>query len=350
MKRFGRFPVILTVLIMFFSVSLSADDMMFQPAAVVNLVRPTMISMQELDEAYAEYRQTMLQQNQPVADGKEELLDILIENELLIQGARRYGIRVDQQEIQSVLNEQKQSLAQQMGQMSITDEQFVEILDQYFGKSIDGFKQDIENKLLVERYVLTAKRSMIENIPVPSEQEIRRIYRENATDFINPEFARIKHVFVNNRDKSDDDAYEKIRRAYRRLDAGEKTFSELVTEFSEDSSTRETDGEIGWISINDSGVRQMLGTAFIDNVFELSSGDVSGIIQSNAGYHIVKMEDHREARVLGLHDPINPATRTTVYEYIQSVVYQQKQAQVFNHAIDELVEELREEADIRILL
>lgn len=350
MKKTGICVIAGFVLLLTAIIPVSSDDMMFQPAAIVNLIRPTMISLQDVDDAYGEYQSAMQQQNQQITESREDMLQVLIENELLIQGSRRFGVQIDEREIQAAIQEQKQSVAQQLGQRSLTDEQFVQILDQYFGRTLDGLKQDIERQLMVERYVMNAKRNMIESISAPTEQEVRRVYREHATDFINPEFARIQHVFVSNQDKSDDDAYEKIRRAYRRLQSGEKSFSELVIEVTEDGGTRFTEGEIGWLPINDAGIRQMLGVNFVNEVFELSTGEISGIIESNAGYHIVRMVEHREARVLGLNDPINPGTSTTVYQYISSVIFQQKQAQVFNQAIEELVEELRKEADIRILM
>ncbi len=346
MKKIG-----MTLLILVCSAFLAvSDDLMFQPAAVVNLVRPQMISMNELNAAYEEYRAGMQQQNQPVTRSREDMLWVLIENELLMQGARRQGIVVREEEIQAELAQQRQSVAMQLGRQSITDDEFVEILTDYFGISLAAFREDIRNKLQVERYIFTAKRDLFESVPEPAEQEIRRVYRENATDFINPEYALIHHVFVDKRDKSEAAAFEKISEALSLLESGEKSFSELVREVSEDDSTLQSDGRLGWIAINDARRRQLLGERFLDAVFELSRGETSEIIESRAGYHIIYMADHRNAAVLGLQDPLNPSTNTTVYEYIGNILYNQRQSQVFNQAVDDLVDSLREEADIRILL
>lgn len=347
MKRITTY--LLAALLIASASAAHSDDLMLQPAAVVNLVRPQMISMQKLDEAFEEYRVNQQRQNLPVTETKDTLLQILIENELLLQGARRHGVSVSDQEIQAALNEQKQSVAQQLGQ-NITDEQFVQILKEYFGKTLEGFRQEIRDKLLVEKYVRSAKRDIIENVSAPSQQEVQTVYRQNATEFINPEFANIRHIFVDNRNKSDQEALDKINRALRRLNSGERSFSDLVLEVSEDESTKFSGGELGWLAINDTQRKQVLGSNFFDKVFDLSTGEISGVIQSNAGYHIVEMIEHRNAKVLGLQDPINPATRTTVYQYISNQIFVRNQAGAFNQAIDELVNALRKEADIRILL
>ncbi len=336
-------------LLMFSTTVLTAKDTLLQPAAVVNLVRPQMISIQQVNETFEEYRQNMQRQGQQIQETREDILEVLIENELLIQGARQFGVTVSDQEIQSELNEQRRSVEQQLGQ-NLNDQQFTQILDQYFGKTLEGFRQEIRNKILVEKYVLRAKRAMIENVSAPTQQEIRTVYRQNATNFINPEMTNIRHIFVDNRNKSDQDALEKINRALNRLQSGEKSFSELVLEISEDEATKFSGGELGWLAINDSDRSQMLGGNFFDSVFALNTGDVSEVIESNAGYHVVEVLEHRDPRVLGLDDPINPSTRTTVSQYISNQMYVQRQSEAFNRAINELVKELKAEADIRILL
>ncbi len=347
MKR--TVTLILIMIIMISALPAASDDLMLQPAAVVNLVRPQMISIQKLDETYADYRTAQQRQNQPVTETREAILEVLIENELLIQGARKFGITVTDQEIQAAVNEQRASVAQQLGQ-NINDEQFVQILNQYFGKTLEGFRQEVREKLLVEKYVRSAKRNLIENVSAPTQQEVQTVYRQNATSFINPEYSNIRHIYVDNRNKSDQEAYDKINNALRRLRSGARTFSDLVLEVSEDESTKFAGGELGWIAINDTQRKQLLGSDFFDKVFDLSTGETSGIIQSNAGYHIIQVIEHRNPRVLGLQDPINPGTRTTVFQYISNQIFVQKQAAAFNQAIDELVESLRKEADIRILL
>ena len=326
-----------------------ADDLLLQPAAVVNLIRSQVIPMQEVDATFDEYRMTQQRQGLPVELTKEDILQVLIENELLIQGARQFGTTVSEQEVTAEFNAQKQSVEQQLGRR-LTDAEFSQVLSDFFDKTVDGFRTEIRNQILVDRYVRTAKRSVVENVPAPTLQEVQTVYRQNATSFTNPEYALLRHIYVDNRNKSDSEAYAKISSALRRIQSGAASFDSLVLEVSEDEGTKFQSGEMGWLAIDDAQRKQMLGAEFFDKVFELETGEISGIINSNAGYHIVKMQDYRPAKMLGLYDTINPSSRTTVYQYISNQLYAQKQANAYNRAIDELVEELRKKADIRVLL
>lgn len=348
MKKRGTLLVVI-VLMLAAAAAAYADDLLLKPAAVVNLTRSQVISEKEVEETFAEYRLTQQRQGLPVELTRDDILQVLIENELLIQGARQYGTTVSDQEVSAEFNAQKQSVEQQLGRR-LTDAEFEQVLRDFFDKTVEGFKTELRNQILVDRYVRTAKRSLVENVPAPTLQEVQTVYRQNATAFTNPEYGLLRHIYVDNRNKSDSEAYAKISSALRRIQSGAASFDSLVLEVSEDEGTKFQNGEMGWLAIDDAQRKQALGAEFFDKVFDLETGEISGIIKSNAGYHIVKMEDHRPAKMLGLYDTINPGSRTTVYQYISNQLYAQKQAQAYNRAIDELVEELRKQADIRILL
>jgi parvulin-like peptidyl-prolyl isomerase len=72
----------------------------------------------------------------------------------------------------------------------------------------------------------------------------------------------------------------------RRVRAGED-FAALAGQFSEDPGSRTSGGDLGWFS------RGMMVKPFEDATFALKPGEVSGIVESQFGYHIIKLEERR---------------------------------------------------------
>ena len=124
----------------------------------------------------------------------------------------------------------------------------------------------------------------------------------------------------------------------------------MVLEFSQDESSKFLGGDIGWFAIDDSVSRQIFNDTFLDAVFMLETGDVSKVLESKTGYHIVKILDHTYPKLLSLEDPLSPDNTMTVRQYISQTLYVEKQQEVFSAAVSDLVKELRSEAEITILL
>jgi len=344
-----QFTLLLMCVLIAFPSLLAAQDIMFEPAAVVNLHRPKMISKNEVKETYEEYAALQRQQNQRVTETEADILDILIENELLIQGAQRASVSVSDNEVQAVYNEQKASVAAQIGS-KLTDSDFNSILMNYYSRSAEEFKEEIRRKLLVEKFVRSEKKDVLNSVSAPSQKEVERFYKENASSFANPEYIHIKHIFISRESATSQEAYSKLENTRKQIVFGSKTFDEMALEVSEDQSTKFSGGELGWLAINDKNNKSLLGEDFFDNVFSLQEGTVSNVIESNAGYHLVLVTEKIEPRLLKLYDPVAPDQKTTVYQYISRNLYVQKQSQAYDRALSELIKELRDEADIEIMM
>jgi parvulin-like peptidyl-prolyl isomerase len=81
-------------------------------------------------------------------------------------------------------------------------------------------------------------------------------------------------------------ARQKAEDLLKRVRAGED-FAALAKEFSEDPGSRAQGGDLGWFS------RGEMVKEFEDAAFALKEGEVSGIVESPFGYHIIKVEEHR---------------------------------------------------------
>ena len=100
--------------------------------------------------------------------------------------------------------------------------------------------------------------------------------------------------------------------------------------------------------MDNTSARTGLGDAFVDTVVMMRPGEVSGMIESNLGYHIVKVSVHNDGRILGLDDTISPEDSMTVRDYIRQVLSQQEANNIMANALNDLINELRNEARVRI--
>jgi parvulin-like peptidyl-prolyl isomerase len=185
----------------------------------------------------------------------------------------------------------------------------------------------------------------------PTDEEVNLYYRRNRSSFNNPEIVRLRHIFVSTQGLTAAQRQAARSRAdeiYRKYQNG-TSFEQLVLEYSDDTQSRYREGDIGFLAINDPEAAAGLGQSFVDQVFALSPGEVSRVIQSNSGFHIIKVTDYYPPKLLELNDPVNPNTTGTVVQYIQQLLSAQKMQLTFQQALESLVEDLKAEAEIAII-
>ena len=81
----------------------------------------------------------------------------------------------------------------------------------------------------------------------------------------------------------------------------------------------------------------------------MDAGDVSGVLESNTGYHIVKVAVHTPGKLLSINDPVSPQDQTTVHDYIYQILLTRNSQIAASQALESLLAELRGEARINIL-
>ncbi len=324
-----------------------------RPAATVNLNKNEFISVSQLEQRIEQYKTLGAQGISGIPTEPLEVLDTMIQEVLIRQAAEnaleKGHIYVSDEQVNAQLNAIRQDLDRQQGS-PISDRQFEEVVVRDTGMSLDAYKKQIRDQLINQEYIRYAKQDVLSSIPEPTEKQIEAQYRKNATSFTNPELVRINEVFIDTRGLSSENkqkARERAELALRQIRNGEITFEEAVLQYSDDSQSRYTGGEKGFFARNDPRA-QAYGDDYIDAIFEVDEGKMSGIIQSKIGYHVVKVTDHRDPKLLTLDDPINPLEQQTVRGFIKELLMQELQSRALQQAIDELTEEFEEKAEVRI--
>ena len=282
------------------------SQMMLQPVASVNLIRPQMVTREELDLYKTELQ--IKNNNQPVSD--DEALEVLINDILVLQGAERAGIGLAENDLNSLVAGQKESVEAQLGR-AISDMDFAALLLQAYNMTIEDLKDQLKKNYLMSTYIRTEKSEIISSTAGPTNDEISNYYRKNAASFINPEYVHISHIFVSKNDQTGTNPKEKADSVKKQLTFNQKSFDTLVLEVSQDESSKFLGGDIGWFSINDETNRLVFGDNFIDAIFSLETGNISEVLESNAGYHIVKVLEHKLPKLLTLNEQLNPENAMT---------------------------------------
>lgn len=127
-----------------------------------------------------------------------------------------------------------------------------------------------------------------------SEEEMKKYYREHEKDFQLTESVKARHIFVQLSAKSTGEekatARKKAEEALARLKKGDD-FSKVAAELSDDTDTAKKGGALGLLTPGKTNSEEFEKTAFA-----LKKGEISEIVQSPFGFHIIKADEKTEKR------------------------------------------------------
>jgi parvulin-like peptidyl-prolyl isomerase len=146
-----------------------------------------------------------------------------------------------------------------------------------------------QREVLVKSLYLIKTDEFINNLPDLSDMAKER-YITNQSMYMVPESLRVSHILYKD---SKDGINPKVRaeQALDRIKAGEK-FAEIASNESEDLGSKETNGELpGWATIG------RFVAEFEKAAFSLQVGEISGVVKTQFGYHIVMVNEKRSPHI-----------------------------------------------------
>jgi peptidyl-prolyl cis-trans isomerase C len=218
---------------------------------------------------------------QPIDDSmmeamREKVIQSIINRELLYQESKARGISVDTIEIDVRLDQIKQQL---------NTGQELEIQLAQMGISMDAFREQVRQATAIQKLLETDIYARTE----VSDKEARIFFENNPQFFKKPEEVKASHILI--QVKADDDeekklaAKQKIETIQEKLTAGED-FAELAKTFSEGPSGA-NGGDLGYFD------RKKMVKPFSDAAFALEPGQISDIVQTRFGYHLIRVIDKK---------------------------------------------------------
>ncbi len=326
-----------------------------KPAASVNLSKPEMISVKQLEAQVNMLNQLRVRSGLPAVAVKKsdklEVLDKMISEMLISQAAADSGLKAEDNEVNETIQTQKTQLEQQ-NNAKISDQQFKSMIESQTGYSWDKYKSQIAEQIVLQKYIAREKQEEINaSMTLPSSDDIEKLYNSEISSFVQSKTIRYSQVYISTLNLSGSEleaAEKKANDAYRKYVNGTATFEKIVNDYTEDQTSKYKNGDTGYITLNDPNARAYLGSGFMDALFSTPLGEVKGVIKSNIGFHIIKVTEYYKERLLGLDDPMHPSTKKTVRDYIAEKYIASMQNAALNKALESLVEELKKKAEITI--
>jgi peptidyl-prolyl cis-trans isomerase D len=160
-----------------------------------------------------------------------------------------------------------------------TDEQ----LAKYYEDNAAAFQ--VPESVDVEYVVLD--RAGLAAAASPSDEELKAFYQQNKAQFTEPEQRRASHILVAVPADADAAAKaaasEKAARLLAQLKAAPDTFADVAKANSDDTGSAEQGGDLGFFS------RDMMVKPFSDAAFSMKEGEISELVSSEYGFHIIKV-------------------------------------------------------------
>ena len=218
---------------------------------------------------------------------KKQVLDAMVEEKLMLAQAKIDSVEVKDEEVTRTLDMQIQNLIRQVG----SEKQ----LEQLYGKSIARIKREyrdeIRNQLLMQR-VRQQQEDKI-NVTRREVEEFFAVYKDSLPPV--PEEFTISHILMF--PKPDSTVEQKTRQEMQvildSIRAG-GDFADFARRYSTDG-TASGGGDLGWAKRGDY-VRE-----FEEAVFSLKEGQISNVIKTQFGYHIVQLLGRRGESVHARH-------------------------------------------------
>ena len=214
-----------------------------------------------------------------------QILEELLLQKLMLNQAEMDSITVTDDQVEAELDSRIQYFVSRMGSQ--------EKLEEYFNKSITEIKDEVrraERENLLQRQV----QSKIMEHVVVTPSEVKRFFRELPQDsipMVSPEYEIVQ--IVKRPPVSLDEKLRVKDRLYqirKRILEGE-SFSTLAVLYSEDPGTARNGGELG---LTGKGV---WASEFEAAAFNLRDGEISDVIETEFGFHIIQLIERRENMV-----------------------------------------------------
>lgn len=290
---------------------------------VVAIVNDQIITYSELEEFLAphllyfegDFPEWVVQEK--IARIRREVLEELIKEKILLAEARKEGIVVQDEEVEKYLAGIKERFgSEEKFQLQLSEEKLTE----------EEFKQRLGEQLLIKKLVDLRIGSKIR---VLSAEEMREVFEQNKKSFVEPEKVAIGQITVEVKgERKWLEAGKKVEDIHARLMKGED-FSTLAKKYS-DTPSRDNGGSLKFIN------RAELLPEFEKTISALEVGEISNIIRTETGFHIIKLEGRKEARQREFSE---------VRREIENQLYRLRMEQ----ALSKWIKELKEKSYVQII-
>ncbi|MFO7896064.1 MAG: peptidylprolyl isomerase [Candidatus Cloacimonadales bacterium] len=221
-----------------------------------------------------------------------EILTEMIDSKLIIQNAKELDYEIDELEIKDLAERQIREIAANFS----SEYEFKQTLKQEMGISVPELKEYYIEMMKEQRLKEQIINMRIKSKISITDAEVENYYQENADEIpLRPEMDRIGMIMkeIKASEESKKAALVKINKLRSKIEDG-ADFATVAKENSEDGSAK-NGGDLGFFG------KGMMVKEFEAAAFDLMPGEVSGVVETMFGYHLIKVTDQKENEVKASH-------------------------------------------------
>jgi peptidyl-prolyl cis-trans isomerase C len=275
--------------------------------------------LKEIDELAVEFSRQMNPQQKAQKNTLlfKPAIDRIISQQLIAKAAKDEKVEVKPETVQEKIDE----LASQFPSKELFEQQMLQR-----GMNMDTLKEIFHRQMQLEA-VLAAKNG---ELKPPTDEEIKAFYDENASEFEQVEQVRASHILLKTEETTPADEKAKLKKQLediaKEIKDGKITFADAAKQHSQCPSAPQG-GDLSFF-----GKGQMV-EPFEAVAFSSPKGEISDIVETQFGYHLITVTDKKEAGKIDLAE---------VKDDIKDHLIQQKK----RDAMEEFLQKSREEADV----
>lgn len=248
---------------------------------IIARVNEEIITQRQYDEQKQKLRDSLAQHYSgdqltiQYNEGVKDLLENMIDEDLFVQKAKDLNINVESQLVQRL-----DQIRQQMGLPSIQD---LEDEVEKNGLVWEDFQNNIRRQLLTNEVMQQEVASRI----MPTDAELRKYFSEHKQDYTSPAGVDLDEIQISNQKWGAAQSGQRAKAAEAMLQAGAK-WNDTVKKYS-DGPNADSGGSVGFFP------NGSLLPEITKSLQGLDPGDTSGLISTQNGYIIVKLNERRSA-------------------------------------------------------
>ena len=248
---------------------------------VVAVVGKNIILQSDIENQYIQYRMQGLTDG----TGKEvraRILEDLLLQKLMLNQAEMDSITVTDDQVEAQMDQRIRYFVTRLGSQ--------EKLEEQFGKSMSEIKEEVRQAVKDQMLQEQVQAKIMQNVVV-TPKEVKDFFNDIPNDslpLIQPEYEIVQ--IVKRPPVSIDEKLQVKDRLYqirKRILDGESSFSTMAVLYSEDPGSARQGGELGFAG------KGVYATEFENVAFNLHDGEISDVVETQFGFHIIQLIERR---------------------------------------------------------
>jgi peptidyl-prolyl cis-trans isomerase C len=306
----------------------ATEEATLSPEAPIATVNGSPVSKGEYDRALQAYLRNVArvtggmqgQVKEPSEQMKADVLEQLVDRELLYQESKKFPWDKSAEETTAELEKIKARFPDEAAfQKALASDNLTEA----------ALKDLVGRQVSVRHYV---GEEISPKVKV-TDEDVAKFYKENEDKFAMPEQVHCSHILIRVAEDAkaeEKDAARKKTEAIRERCVKGEDFAALAKELSEDPGSAAKGGDLGFFA------KQQMVAPFADAAFALKPDEISPVVETRFGYHIIKLHERKAASKRSLDE---------VKDQIQGYL----QTQALDQAVQAKVQELKANAKIDVV-